>query len=150
RPTDYVHQSVSSGVPDMRLIPSFAFIPGLLFVVGGVGAAPVVLDAPALSARIDELIEARLAKTGVKPAPLADDAELFRRLSLDLNGRIPLVAQLTDFLDDTRPDKRREWIDELLDGRDNTPLYVHHLTNVWRRRLLANTPPQPAAVVDPL
>jgi hypothetical protein len=55
-----------------------------------------------------------------------------------------------DFLDDTRPDKRRLWIDELLDGRDNAPLYVNHYTNVWRRRLLAHTPPQAAAVVGPL
>src|SRR5581483_10680327 len=77
-------------------------------------AAPPMLDAPALSARIDELIGARLAKENVLPAPAADDAEFFRRLSLDLNGRIPTLAQLADFLDDTRPDKRRLWIDELL------------------------------------
>jgi hypothetical protein len=112
--------------------------------------APPVRDARALSARIDELIEARLAKEGVKPAPVADDAEFFRRLSLDLNGRIPSVAQLSDFLDDPRPDKRRLWADELLDGRDNNPLYVNHFTNVWRRRLLANAPAQPAVVIGPL
>jgi hypothetical protein len=122
-------------------------VPCLLLVAEG---ATPVRDARALSARIDELIEARLAKEGIKPAPPADDAEFFRRLSLDLNGRIPSVAQLTDFLDDPRPDKRRLWIDELLDGRDNAPLYVNHFTNVWRRRLLAHTPAQAPAVVGPL
>jgi hypothetical protein len=119
-------------------------------VVEAASAAPPVRDARALSARIDELIEARLAKDGVKPAPMADDAEFFRRLSLDVNGRIPSVAQLTDFLDDTRSDKRRLWTDELLDGRDNAPLYVNHFTNLWRRRLLAHTPAQPALVIGPL
>ena len=122
----------------------------LLLVAAATSAAPPVRDARTLSARIDELIEAPLRREGVPPAPVADDAEFFRRLSVDLNGRIPSVAQLTDFLDDPRPDKRRLWADELLDGRDNAPLYVNHFANVWRRRLLANTPPQPLAAVGPL
>ncbi len=113
-------------------------------------AAPPMLDAPALSARIDELIGARLAKENVLPAPAADDAEFFRRLSLDLNGRIPTLAQLADFLDDTRPDKRRLWIDELLDGPHNAPLYVRHFTHFWRRLLLAQTAAQGDGVVAPL
>jgi hypothetical protein len=57
---------------------------------------------------------------------------------------------LADFLDDTRPNKRRLWIDELLDGPDNAPLYVQHFTHFWRRQLLAQTPPQSDAVVAPL
>ena len=113
-------------------------------------AAPPVLDAPALSARIDELIGARLAKEEVPPAPAADDAEFFRRLSLDLNGRIPALTQLADFLDDTRPDKRRLWTDELLDGPNNAPLYVRHFTHFWRRQLLAQTAAQGDGVVAPL
>jgi hypothetical protein len=92
------------------------------------GSAPPVSDPRVLSARIDELIGARLTKESVRATPPADDAELFRRLSLDLNGRIPSLAQLMDFLDDTRPDKRRLWIDELLDGQDNAPLYARHFT----------------------
>jgi Protein of unknown function (DUF1553)/Protein of unknown function (DUF1549) len=124
--------------------------PALVLSIAVGSAAPDACDAPTLAARIDQWIEARLAKEGISPGPVAEDAEFFRRLSLDLNGRIPSVAQLADFLDDRRPDKRRQWADELLDGRDNAPLYVNHLTNVWRRRLLANTPPQPRALVGPL
>jgi hypothetical protein len=107
-------------------------------------------DAKALSARIDELIGLRLATEKVPPAPLADDAEFFRRLSLDLNGRIPSLTQLADFLDDTRGGKRRIWIDELLDGPDNAPLYVEHFTHFWRRQLLAQTTAQADSVVAPL
>jgi hypothetical protein len=124
---------------------------GLLIVdLHRAGGAPPVLDAQAVSARIDELIGQRLAKDKTPPAPVADDAEFFRRLSLDLNGRIPSLIQLVDFLDDTRKDKRRLWIDELLDGPDNAPLYVQHFTHFWRRQLLAQTPTQPDAVVAPL
>jgi hypothetical protein len=109
-----------------------------------------VLDAQALSARIDKRIDERLAKEKVPPAPPADDAEFFRRLSLDLNGRIPPYSQLADFLDDSRKDKRRLWIDELMDGQDNAPLYVRHFTWFWRRQLLAQTPRQADTVVAPL
>ena len=117
---------------------------------GSAGGAPPVLDAQALATRIDKLIDRHLAQEGIPPAPPADDAEFFRRLSLDLNGRIPSLTQLADFLDDTRPDKRRLWIDELLDGPDNAPLYVQHFTRFWRRQLLAQTPAQPDTVVAPL
>jgi hypothetical protein len=114
------------------------------------GAARADGDPASLSARIDELIGARLAKEGVPPAPRADDAEFFRRLSLDLNGRIPTLDQLKDFLDDDRPDKRTLWIEELLNGPDNAALYVRHFTHSWRRQLLEHTPAQPPAVVAPL
>jgi hypothetical protein len=127
--------------------PSFV-VPCLLLLVA---AAPCpARDAVALAARIDELVEARLAKEGVEPAPLADDAEFFRRLCLDLNGRIPSAAQAADFLGDRRPDKRRLWADELLGGRDPAGRYVNHFTNFWRRRLLANARAQSPAITGPL
>jgi hypothetical protein len=113
-------------------------------------AAPPAQDAQAVSARIDELIGLRLAKEGIPPAAPADDAEFFRRLSLDLNGRIPSLTQLVDFLDDPRADKRRLWVDELLDGPQNAPLYVEHFAHFWRRQVLAQTTMQPEAVVTPL
>src|SRR5262249_27629422 len=72
------------------------------------------------------------AEKGVPLAPAADDAEFFRRLSLDLNGRIPTAAQVRDFLDDARPDKRRLWVEELLEGPDNAELYANHFAHYWR------------------
>jgi len=108
------------------------------------------VDARALSVRIDELIGQRLTKEGIPAAPVADDAEFLRRLSLDLNGRIPSVKQLMDFLDDTRPDKRRRWIDQLLEGQDNAPRYMQHFARYWCRQILAQTPQQFDAIVAPL
>jgi hypothetical protein len=135
----------------VRCLRSALVVAGLLSLgLQSACGVPPVQDAPALSARIDELIGVRLGEEKVPPAPPADDAEFFRRLSLDLNGRIPSLAQLADFLDDTRPDKRRLWIDELLDGPDNAPLYVRHFTHFWRRQLLAQTAAQGDGVVAPL
>jgi Protein of unknown function (DUF1553)/Protein of unknown function (DUF1549) len=130
---------------------SALFVTGFL-VLGSQSAvaATPLLDAHALSGRIDQLIGARLAVEKVPRAPLTDDAEFFRRLSLDLNGRIPALPQLLDFLGDTRPDKRRLWIDELLDGPDNSALYVEHFTHFWRQQILAQTSAQAESVVAPL
>src|SRR4051794_19331269 len=41
-------------------------------------------DAKALAERIDRIIEARLSKEGIKPAPPAGDGQFLRRLTLDL------------------------------------------------------------------
>ena len=115
---------------------------------GGLGrpARTEPLDVVSMASRIDDLIEAKLTTAAVPSAPLADDAGFFRRISLDLNGRIPTVVQLRDFLDDDRPDKRLRWIDELIDGRNNAALFTRHFTNVWRRTMLWSTPAQPALV----
>jgi hypothetical protein len=89
-------------------------------------------DVQKLAAKIDEFIAAGWGGKGVKPAPLADDAEYLRRVYLDLAGRIPRAMDVRDFLDDPNPNKRQELVDRLLES----PNYVSHFTNVWRALLL--------------
>jgi hypothetical protein len=100
------------------------------------GADTEVLD---LASRIDQRIAAAWDKS-VQPAPLADDAEFFRRVHLDLAGRIPSITEIRDFLDDDRPDKRRLWVDRILQAGPDDPsyrdAYVNHFANVWRAWLL--------------
>ena len=99
-------------------------------------------DVEALAATIDARIAAAWDKD-VKPASRADDAEFFRRVHLDLAGRIPSVTEIRDFLDDDRSDKRRLWVDRILRADADDPsyrdAYVNHFTNVWRGWLLAQT-----------
>jgi len=57
--------------------------------------SPVALlpkDRP-MAAVIDHYIHQPIAEQGVTPAPLADDATLLPRLTLDLNGRFPTTAE---------------------------------------------------------
>jgi hypothetical protein len=89
-------------------------------------------DAQALAARIDQHLAARLAAARVKPAPLADDAEFLRRVTLEVIGRIPSVAEARAFLDEKAPGKRRRLVDRLLES----PGYVNHFVNVWRALML--------------
>ena len=47
---------------------------------------------------IDHYIDAKLKAGDVTPASQADDATLIRRLTLDLVGRIPTVAETEEFV----------------------------------------------------
>src|SRR5947209_574142 len=113
------------------------YTPTLLLLA--LGSAARADDAAALSARIDGRLAAKWAGK-VEPAPAAADAEFFRRLCLDLTGRVPSLALARDFLDDDRPDKRRLWADDLLDS----PESAAHFANYWRAVLLAQANPQVA------
>src|SRR5262245_23173376 len=70
----------------------------------------------AMVGRIDELVAARIKSAGYEPAALAGDEEFVRRVYLDLTGAIPRVAEVREFLADTRPNKRARLIDALLDS----------------------------------
>ncbi len=64
-----------------------------------------------LSQRIDKLIA---AKAGGAVATRSDDSEFFRRVKLDLTGRIPSATDTRSFLQDTTSSKRAKLIDRLI------------------------------------
>jgi hypothetical protein len=71
---------------------------------------------------IDHYVDARLQEAKVTPAPLADDATLIRRLTLDIVGRIPTVAETQAFARSADPDKRVKLVDRLM----ASPGFVRH------------------------
>jgi hypothetical protein len=74
--------------------------------------------------RIDELIVAKLRKLGIVPSEVCSDAELLRRVSLDMTGTLPTPQEIEVFLADASPAKRVAKIDELL----KRPTYVARWT----------------------
>jgi hypothetical protein len=89
-------------------------------------------DPAALADVIDHYIGAGYAAKKATPAPLADDAEFMRRVTLDLAGCIPRNSDVRKFLADKSPNKRRQLVADLLES----PHYVNHMTRVWRALLL--------------
>lgn len=89
-------------------------------------------DARGLAARIDARLEAQWAISKTQPVARADDGEFFRRVSLDLVGRIPTAAEARDFLDDPNPGKRDAVVDRLLDS----PAYAARTVTLYRQLLL--------------
>lgn len=65
---------------------------------------------------IDVFLAERLAKEGLKPAPLADRATLIRRVTLDLTGIPPTTQEIQAFVDDDSPEAYEHLVDRLLDS----------------------------------
>ncbi len=83
---------------------------------------------------IDEHVFGKMERDGIPHAPLATDGEFFRRVTLDLTGRIPSVADLRSFLADTAPDKRARLIDRLI----GSPAFVDKWAYFYMDLLRAN------------
>jgi hypothetical protein len=89
-----------------------------------IGTANADDAAPALHEQIDRLLSE--ANLGVA-APIVDDAEFLRRVSLDLIGVPPSVDKLREFLADSSPDKRAAAVDRLL----SHPRYARHMAEIF-------------------
>jgi Protein of unknown function (DUF1549)/Protein of unknown function (DUF1553) len=76
--------------------------------------AALLPAAQPIEAAIDHYIDAGLREAGVVPAPRADDPTWLRRVTLDLVGRIPTVAETEQFLHDNDPQKAIKAVDRLL------------------------------------
>ncbi|HZW30888.1 MAG TPA: DUF1553 domain-containing protein [Isosphaeraceae bacterium] len=63
---------------------------------------------------IDRFVLARLERQGIRPAPAADRTTLLRRLTLDLTGLPPTIAEVESFLADDRPDAYEHCVERLL------------------------------------
>ncbi len=90
------------------------------------------LSSRELVEQLNAMLTAYWESQGVHPAELATDAEFLRRVYLDLTGRIPMVSEAYQFLEDPSPDRRTRLVDELLASRD----HATHLATVWRTMLL--------------
>ena len=82
-------------------------------------------DSMDASSRIDELIQRDLQKHQQEANPAASDAQFVRRVYLDVIGRIPTAAELSEHMNDTRPDRRTRLIDKLLES----PGHKSHMFN---------------------
>jgi len=69
---------------------------------------------PSSASTIDHYLFQAMAQANAAPAPLTNDFEFIRRVTLDLTGRIPAATQVTSFVADTAPDKRSKYIETLL------------------------------------
>src|SRR5207249_1557972 len=78
-------------------------------------------------AEIDKLIRKGWQENSVTPSERAADGEFARRVSLDVVGHIPPLEMLNEFLDDSSTDKRRKFVNKLLDDSG----YVKNWSTIW-------------------
>jgi hypothetical protein len=79
------------------------------------------------SQRIDDIVRAGLQKRGLNLQPSADRSTLIRRLSFDLTGLPPTVAEIEAFTADTSSNAVEQLIDRLL----TSPHYGERMAVDW-------------------
>ncbi|MGP0067634.1 MAG: PSD1 and planctomycete cytochrome C domain-containing protein [Isosphaeraceae bacterium] len=79
---------------------------------------------------IDRFILARLAEKGLQPSRPADRRTLIRRLSFDLIGLPPTLAEIAAFLDDQAPDAYERLVDRLLASPHYGERWARHWMDV--------------------
>ena len=76
---------------------------------------------------IDHFVRAALPEKGLRPAPEADKERLLRRVTLDLTGLPPTIAEIDSFLADTSPRAYEKVVDRLL----RTDAYAERMAMDW-------------------
>lgn len=88
---------------------------------------PVVESVAKVRNPIDSFVIARLEHEGLEPSPEADKETLIRRVTLDLTGLPPTIADIDAFLADKSPEAYEHVVDRLL----ASPQYGEHLARYW-------------------
>ena len=73
---------------------------------------------------IDTLVNEKMHKLRILPSAQSNDEEFIRRLYIDVAGVMPKPDEVKTFLTDARPNKREAAIDELLQRKEFTELWV--------------------------
>ena len=88
---------------------------------------PLVKNSRWVRNEIDAFILARLEREGLQPSEQADQATLLRRVTLDLTGLPPSIAEVDAFLADSSPDAYEKVVDRLL----ASPGYAERMALAW-------------------
>ena len=76
---------------------------------------------------IDRFILTKQEEVGLMPSEMASKEKLLRRLSFDLTGLPPSIAQINDFVNDEDPKAYEKWVDYFLGTTD----YAEHMAAEW-------------------
>ncbi len=80
---------------------------------------------------VDALVANKLKKIRVAPSELCTDEVFLRRVYLDIVGLLPTVDEYQTFMASTDPEKRSKLIDELLERKEFSEIWV----NKWAELL---------------
>jgi len=89
-------------------------------------APPAVKNEPWVRNAIDRFVLARLEAERTSPSPEADRYTLIKRLSYDLLGLPPSIAEVDAFVNDTSPDAYERLVDRLLDSPHFGERFARH------------------------
>lgn len=73
---------------------------------------------------IDELVDAKLQKLRILPSEICSDEVFLRRVTLDINGRLPTPEEYSAFMADQSTDKRAKLVDALLERKEFSEIWA--------------------------
>ncbi len=73
---------------------------------------------------IDTRINEKLRNLRIQPSELCSDAEFIRRASLDICGIVPSPQRVAEFIADPAPDKRANYVEEMLARKEFVEIWV--------------------------
>jgi hypothetical protein len=76
---------------------------------------------------IDAAVIAQLKSLNIPISNVCDDNTFLRRVTLDLTGQLPTLAEIKQFGSNPSAGKRSEWIEYLLSSEN----YAEHFANKW-------------------
>jgi len=96
---------------------------GSQFIVLPKGLAFTFPDEPETN-YIDKLVNDKLKKLRIAPSGQCDDETFLRRAAIDIVGLTPTFEEYNRFMASTAPDKRAKWVDELLERKEFSEIWV--------------------------
>jgi hypothetical protein len=86
---------------------------------------------------VDKLVNDKLKKLRIAPSGQCDDATFLRRASIDIVGLPPTVEEYDRFMASNDAKKRSRWVDELLERKEFSEIWV----SKWAELLQIRTDP---------
>lgn len=93
-----------------------------------------VLERKLGESKVDQHLLRQWRRLGVIPSAPADDATFLRRASLDICGTLPTKKEISDFLADTRTDKRLRLVDRLLERPEFASYFALKWADILQNR----------------
>lgn len=87
---------------------------------------------------IDQLVDEKLHKLRIIPSAICTDEEFIRRVYIDVAGIYPEAEDVRKFLADTNPKKREAVVDELLQRKEFTEMWVMKFAELLQIRSSIN------------
>ncbi|NND99013.1 MAG: DUF1549 domain-containing protein, partial [Pirellulaceae bacterium] len=88
---------------------------------------------------VDEHVFAKLRSLGIPPSAQCDDATYLRRVTLDIAGRLPTLAETAAMQADVSADKRAKLVDRLLESEDYSEYFARKWNTILRNKRSGNS-----------
>lgn len=88
---------------------------------------------------VDVHVYDKLRSLAIPASPDCGDQAFLRRVTLDLTGRLPTLAEVQEFAADAAPDKRARLVDRLLESDDYAEYFAGKWGTILRNRRTSGT-----------